>query len=321
MAESKKKKTTKSASATSQAKPRKIKTVPKAYKSFKLSKRLKHPAALPSSWRLFKTSMKVLVQQKKAFFGVFVIFLILSVVLVRGFGAGAATEDLRLLVTDLFEGGLGRLIGSAAVLSILATDVTTAPTEVAGLYQTILFLLTSLAVIYVLRTTQSGNAVTIRESFYRSMYPLVPFLLVLFVIGLQLLPLAAGAWLFGTVTSAGLAVHGVEIFAWGVIFFLLGLLSLYMITSSIFAMYIVTLPDMYPMQALRSARQLVRHRRWTVMRKLLFLPLMVFLMGAVLLLPFVMVLPVLAEYAVLGYALAAVLLTHSYVYSMYRELL
>ncbi len=53
------------------------------------------------------------------------------------------------------------------------------------------------------------------------------------------------------------------------IFFLLAMLTLIYVKSSLFALYIVTLPDMTPMKALRSARELARYRRWTVLRKIL----------------------------------------------------
>ncbi len=307
---------TKSTSKTS-SKNRKI---TQSYKSFKLSKKLKHPSTLPSSWKIFKKALQLIRQHKKTLFGVFIIFSVLSLIFVRGLG-GTEALDLRELLTELFDGGLGRLIGGVAVLGLLASDVTAAPNELAGLYQTILFLLVSLAAIYVFRVAKTGKSVGIRESFYRGMYPLIPFILVLFVIGLQLLPLAIGAWLFGTVTATGLTVHLVETLLWGILFFLLAILSLYMVTSSLFAMYIVTLPDMYPLQALRSARGLVRFRRWTVMRKVLFLPLVLVLIGIIALLPIVIFITPIAEFAVMAYSLATVIFSHAYMYTLYRELL
>lgn len=301
----------------STAKDRKI---TQSYKSFKLSKKLKHPSSLPSSWKMFKKAMRLVLDHKKTVLGVFAIFFVLSLIFVRGLGGGEV-QDMRELFSEFFDGGITRLIGGVALLGILASDVTAAPNELAGLYQTILFLLVSLASIYIFRIVNAGKTAGIRESFYKGMYPLVPFILVLFVIGLQLLPFAIGAWLFGTVTSTGLAVHLAETVLWGVLFFLLAVLSLYMITSSLFAMYIVTLPDMYPMQALRSARELVRFRRWTVMRKVLFLPLLLAIVGVVLLLPVVIFIAPLAEFAVMAYSLATIVFAHAYLYTLYRELL
>ena len=89
------------------------------------------------------------------------------------------------------------------------------------------------------------------------MYPLIPFILVLLVCCLQLLPLIIGSSLYSLVVSNGIAVQPIEKFVWALLFASLALLSLYMITSSLFALYISTLPDMTPMKALRSARELV----------------------------------------------------------------
>ena len=266
--------------------------------------------------------MQHLWQHKKIFGAILALFFVLTTILVRGFGfLGSDIAELELLLGEMLDSGLGRLVGSVAILSFVASDVTGAPTEVASLYQTILFVLFSLAVIYTLRQTQAATTVRFKEAFYRSTYPLIPFLLVVFVIGLQLIPVAVGSWLYALVVGTGIAVHLVEIVAWGIIFFLLALLSLYMLTSSLFAVYIVTLPDMTPLQALRSARELVRFRRWTVLRKILFLPLMLLLIGIVILLPVVMYATVLAAYVILLYALGAIIITHAYMYQLYRELL
>ena len=69
--------------------------------------------------------------------------------------------------------------------------------------------------------------------------------------------------------------------------FFLALLSLYMICSSLFALYIVTLPNVTPMKALRSARQLVLHRRFLVLRKILFMPLALLVLGAIIMIPLI----------------------------------
>ena len=108
---------------------------------------------------------------------------------------------------------------------------------------------------------------------------------------------------------------------WGILLFLFVLLSLYMITSSIFALYIVTLPDMTPMQALRSARNLVRFRRWTVMRKVLFLPLSLVVIGGLLLIPIIIFLTPIAEWVYFGLTMMSLAFIHSYIYTLYRELL
>jgi hypothetical protein len=78
---------------------------------------------------------------------------------------------------------------------------------------------------------------------------------------------------------------------------------------------------MRPMQALKAARKLVHLRRWAVLRKLLFLPLSLLVIGFVLLLPVAILIASVAEYVVLLYFLFSVLFSYGYVYELYRELL
>lgn len=93
-----------------------------------------------------------------------------------------------------------------------------------------------------------------RDSYYKGMYPLVPFMLVLLVIGLQLIPLVFGNLIYSSVLQNGLAITVIEKVIWLFLFLMLALLSGYMMISSLFSLYIVTLPDMTPLRALRSAR-------------------------------------------------------------------
>jgi hypothetical protein len=152
------------------------------------------------------------------------------------------------------------------------------------------------------------------------MYPIVPFILVLCVIGLQLLPLVIGTGLYSLVASNGIAVGG-EIIFWIVLAIALTVLSLYWLCSSLFALYIVTLPDMTPLKALRSARELVRNRRAQVIRKVLWLPLVLFVVAGLIMLPIILWLTPLAQWIFFLLTMFSVVAIHTYMYILYRELL
>src|SRR5205823_2479549 len=108
---------------------------------------------------------------------------------------------------------------------------------------------------------------------------------------------------------------------WAVLFIILSFVSLYMLSASVFALYIVTLPDMTPLKALRSARELVHHRRWTVLRKILWLPLLLLIIAAVVMVPIIIVLTPLAQWIFFLLTMLALLAVHGYMYTLYRELL
>src|SRR5262249_33506988 len=116
--------------------------------------------------------------------------------------------------------------------------------------QTFLLILESLVIIWALRQLLAGEVIKVKQAYYQSMSPLVPFLLVLGVIILQLIPLTLGGAIFGVVASS--ANNGAATALFGLLFVLLGGWSVYMVSGSIFAIYIVTLPNMQPRQALRA---------------------------------------------------------------------
>lgn len=305
---------------TSNAQTRKLQKP--SYKSLRLHKRIRHPAEkLPSSFRLFKRSLRHVIKHWRVFLGITVVYLLLVLVLVKGFAAGTNVAELKTSLQEVFTGTAGQLTSSLALLSVLIGDAGSASSDVANAYQSVLLVLASLAIIWALRQTHAANKVTVKDSFYKGMYPLIPFLLVLFVIGLQFIPLLVGNFIYGIVIGNGLAVSGAEKVIWALLFFLLALLTFYMVSSSVFALYIVTLPDRLPLQSLRSAREVVRYRRWTVLRKVLFLPVLLLLGAVVIMLPVILWLTIAASWIFFILSTLALVVAHSYLYTLYRELL
>lgn len=292
------------------------------YKSFQLSRRITHPAPpLPGTIKLLRGSFGLVLQHKKLFLGITLLHVLLSLVLVRGLGFGSEVPELKSLLDDVFGSGKGQVIGGIAVFSFLLGATGSAGSEAGSVYQTVLFVIVSLAFIWALRQSKANYIVGIKESLYKGMYPLIPFVMVLLVIVLQLIPFAVGTMLYGTIQGSGLAVGIIENIFWLLVFGLFGLLSLYMLSSSLFALYIVTLPDVEPMQALRSARKLVQYRRWSVMRRVLLLPIAVIVIVALIMVPVIIFLTPVAELTFFALSMFSLVIGHAYLYSLYRELL
>jgi hypothetical protein len=138
---------------------------------------------------------------------------------------------------------------------------------------------------------------------------------------IQLLPLTIGWPIFGAILSVIFNPGGLLTLLSLVIFGLLAAWSFYMISSSIFALYIVTLPDMQPRPALRSAKDLVKFRRWQLMRKVLFLPIFILVLMAVLVVPLILFASFLVAPVFYVLSMLAILFIHTYLYSLYRSLL
>lgn len=284
-------------------------------------RRVKQAAKLPNAWQLTRRAALTLWQHKKLFVGITLVYGLLNVVMAQGLSGGTDVSTLKDSLGQISTGNFGALASGLGVFVLLIGSAGNNSSPTAGAYQLFLALIASLALIWTLRQVLAGKTLRIRDAYYRGMYPLVPFVLVLLVIGLQLIPLLIGTTLYSLVISNGIAVYFVDKLFWALLYGLLALFSLYMISSSLFALYIVTLPDMTPMRALRSARDLVRSRRWTVLRKILCLPLLLLVVAAIIMLPIIIWLAPLAKWVFFLLTMFGLAAVHSYMYTLYRELL
>lgn len=284
-------------------------------------KRIQRPTRLPSVWRLSKRTVMTVWRHKWVFLGIALIYIVLNIVFVTGLGGGTDIASLEQQVGTTAAGGTGQLATSFGIFGSLLTTGTGTSSASGGAYQLVITLIISLAAIWVLRQSAAGERVRLKEAFYRGMYPLIPFMLVLVVILIQLLPFLIGATIFGFITGAGIAVTLWERLALLLLLLVPTIFSAYMLTASLFALYIVTLPDMTPLQALRSAKKLVHYRRAVVFRKLLFLPVALIILGAIIVVPAIFAVPAIATWLFFVLAILALILAHTYVYTLYRELL
>jgi hypothetical protein len=292
------------------------------YKSFRLHKRIKHHAPkLPNWWQLLKKSWALILANKKPILVFVLVYGLLNLLLVRGFSASIDIDEIKESFSAITGEESAGLASGFTAFGLLFSASSQGSNDIGQIYQTFLLVVSSLAIIWLYRQQQAGNKVSMKMAFYRGMYPLIPFILVLLVIGLQLIPALIGNFLFTTVTSGGLAVGFVEQAMWTLFFILTLLLSLYMISSSSIALYIVTLPEMTPMIALRQARELVRYRRFAVLLRALAIVLVIFALLFVIVLPVIFIAPTLAEWIFFLITVLAIPLVHGYMFSMYRELL
>ncbi|GAC1392171.1 MAG: hypothetical protein NVSMB46_07250 [Candidatus Saccharimonadales bacterium] len=295
-------------------------TIPKH--SVKLRKHIKNTQkVLPNAFVLLYRSMKHLWKHKKLFLGITLIYLFLTILLVKGLGVTNHVPALKGSLEKVFHGKTAAVSTSFTIFGVLLGTTGNASSTVAGAYQSILLLIISLVLIWSLRQTHANIKIKVKDGFYKGVYPFIQFLLVLLVIGLQLVPLIIATTLYKTIFGNGLAVLWYEKTLWYIALFALVSLSFYFISSSIFALYIVTLPDITPMRALRSARELVRYRRLVVIRKVMFLPISLIILGATIIIPLIIVWATAVEWVYFALTMVALVVVHSYMYSLYRELL
>ncbi len=261
---------------------------------------------LKYKWQLFATLLAI--------------YALFYVILVGGLSS-ISGSDLAAVKSTLISGHVSGFNTSTSLFSTLIGSFGSNSSNVAGLYQTLLLLIISLVLIWALRHVYAGKAIRARDAFYKGLTPFIPFILVLLVVGLQFLPLVLGVGLYNIMVGGGIAIGIIEKFLVIVILFALAVVSVYWTSSSILALYVVTLPDMAPVQALRNARELVRHRRWIVLRKMLFLPVALIVVSAVILIPIASIITPVAPMVFFALTVLAVAVVHSYLFALYRELL
>jgi hypothetical protein len=276
---------------------------------------------LPSVWQLTKTAASRIWQQRRLLGGISLVYGFLNLILVQGLASSSDISSLKSNIQNGFSGHLSSLgSGLDSFVQLVGTSGN-GSSDTAGAYQLFLAIITSLAVIFALRQIFTGHKIRVRETYYRGMYPLIPFILVVLVLGIDLLPVTVGAYLYSAVTVNAIAIHFLEKLIFIFIFILLASWTFYMLTSTIFALYIVSLPDMTPLRALRSARQLVSKRRLSVFLRLIWLPIALLIVAGVIMLPIIIWLTFLSQWIFFILTMFILVAVHTYFYTLYRELL
>lgn len=275
---------------------------------------------MPSWYQLMKKAMRLLWANKKAILIFTLTYAVIFLVFVRGIVAPLDIDKIRDQITA-YTSGTSSLSNNITIVGLMLHSAFTASGDVATIYQ-LLFLLSSvLALIWLFRQQQAGNTVSIKDAYYRGMYPLVPFLVIVAVIALQVLPSVIGNSLYSAVVRDGLAVTALEQVFWFLFFILLIVLSLYLVSMSLIALFIVTLPEMTPWVALKEAKLLVEHRRIAVLFNVIALLLILVSIYVAVVFPAIFISAALSQILFFLLTLLVVPFSVAYLFVLYRELL
>lgn len=310
------------------------------HRSFRLTRRrdYKRSLKLPGYWSLTNHVRATLWKNKKLFGGLVAVYVAVTVI-ISGYGAQQTYSDLTQLLRessgDLFEGNLGT-IGKAGLLLTSTIQDSLAPTTSEQQAQTVL---TGFAVffgwlttIWLLRNVLAGHKPRLRDGLYNSGSPVLATILVGFIVTLQLIPLAVAVIIVSAALVSQLFAMPVAGLLVAVGALLLVLLSIYWISSSFIALVVVTLPGMYPMQAVRTAGDLVVGRRLRMLYRLLWLVLVVVVTWILIVIPIIIFdewlkqlvpaiewLPI-VPLSIVTMAAVTLVFVSSYIYLLYRRI-
>lgn len=264
------------------------------HRSFRRTRRRDYVRSLdvPGYWSFTNEVRVMLWQSRRLFVWVVLFYAVLSALLV-----GLASQDTYLTLnetlqetgSDVLQGNWGAIGGAGLLLvSSVTGSLTTTPTEAQQIYAAIIVLLTWLTSVWLLRSLKAGRKPRFRDGLYNASSPIVSTALVALTLIVQLVPAALAIIAFAAAISSGFLQGGVIGMIFSVVAVLLITLSLYWIVSTIIALTVVTLPGMYPMQALKTAGDLVIGRRYRILLRWLWLAGFIIVSWALIVIPIIL---------------------------------
>lgn len=241
------------------------------------------PGYMSFTWMVTGT----LYGQRRTYASLAVVYAVLTGLLV-GLGSQDTFSQLTsfLKSSPLLTSGWGH-IGQAGLLFLASATGGISnpnPNSIQAIFGFLLILMVWLTTVWLLRVQLMGHSPRMRDGLYSAGSPIISMILVTFFGLIQLIPLAVAV----IVASALIAFSGaLAMLVWLLVCVLIAL-SLYWLTSTFFAMIIVTLPGMYPWQAIRTAGDLVIGRRIRILLRILWATLVTAISWVIIMLPIIL---------------------------------
>lgn len=232
-------------------------------------------------------------------------------------------------VKELPDSGMRAVVATGVLFSsLLSGSLSSVLEEQQHIYRAAVLGFFWLVTVWLLRHLLTGTAVKLRDGLYGAGAPLVSTFLVMLAGAIQLLPLALTVSLFAALLTTGVLSQTIVILLLGMASIALTVLTIYWLTGTLFAAVIVTIPGTYPLAALRSGRKLVAGYRVALLLRFLWLVLVLFLVYAAVMLPFLyldaatgIASPAFVVLLSQLFGVISLLYAFSYIYLLYRKMI
>ncbi|MFY9227933.1 MAG: hypothetical protein WAO28_01215 [Candidatus Microsaccharimonas sp.] len=258
------------------------------------SRDYKRPLDLPGFFAFTKEVNGILWRDRKLFSLLAVVYVVLVLITV-GMNAQdlytSLTNTLRDTGGEVIKGDFSKLSDAGALVVTIATTGlgSDSLTEVQQMYAVIVGLLLWLTTVWLLRNIFSNNKVRLRDGLYNAGTPIIPTFIVGLVMVIQLFPLALAILAYSAAASTGLLDNGVEAMLFWIADGLLVLISLYWVSATLFALIVVTLPGIYPFQALKLANRVVASRRMRMLMRAIWMALCIVVGWLIVMIPIILI--------------------------------
>lgn len=252
------------------------------------NRELEVPGLLSHTMQTFKTIFK----HWKLFVPLILLIVLLNVFLVGLMSEESYVQFQNTIDTtskNLSVGEIGTFARSGLLLlsTITTGGLSQGMTEVQQVFAVLLFIITWLTTIYLLRHLLAGQQVKLRDGLYNALAPLLSSLVVALVIFLQAIPIMIVIITYSAAVSTDFLSTPFYALIYFIFAALLTLLSVYLISGSVIALVAVSAPGLYPMRALHTASDLIAGRRVRLIIRLFYLMITLVIVWIFVMLPLI----------------------------------
>ena len=245
---------------------------------------------LPSLTSQASAAFKMFFKFWKIFLPLLLIFVGLYIFLIGAMSENTLADvkaNVEQTNKDVADGKIGT-VGKAGLtlLGIISTGGLTTMNDAQVVIAVLLFTIIWLVTIYLARHLLAGHQeIKMRDGFYSALSPLVSTLVVGLIIFLEAVPIMLTIIVF----QVALTTEFLSTPFYALLFFMFAALmitlSLYLLSSSFFAIIVVSAPGLYPLTAVRMAKNLIMGRRLRFLIRVFYLVIIVALLYLLLLMP------------------------------------
>ena len=245
---------------------------------------------LPSLTSQASAAFKMFFKFWKIFLPLLLIFVGLYIFLIGAMSENTLADvkaNVEQTNKDVADGKIGT-VGKAGLtlLGVISTGGLTTMNDAQIVIAVLLFTIIWLVTIYLARHLLAGHQeIKMRDGFYSALSPLISTLVVGLIIFLEAVPIMLTIIVF----QVALTTEFLSTPFYALLFFMFAALmitlSLYLLSSSFFAIIVVSAPGLYPLTAVRMAKNLIMGRRLRFLIRVFYLVIIVALLYLLLLMP------------------------------------
>ena len=270
--------------------------------------------AIPGFWRHFYLAYNELATFWRSFLGVVFVYGFVYVILVIGF-VFLSPSTIKDNLTDLGE---ELALIDKAYLSLYSSIDFFSGDQASQLIQFFLFVIASLAFIWTLRKVRQLKRVKVAEAYYSGTAQIVPLILTIILLFIFLIPLSIGS----SIAAAGLSLASsfLETSLIVIISSLLAFVSLWLMARYWSSFYIVSLPNMRPLESLSKSAKLTKGNRLKISLQVLWFSLITLAVFGLIIFLVGISLPLVTPYVFVFLMFVLFAWVHTFLFSIYRSL-